>query len=610
MATKTFSAGTTIDSDWLNDVDAATYEGAASFTQGGTGAVQRTSQDKAREVVSVKDFGAVGDGVTDDTNAFSLACTYLNGKKGGVIRVVGTYLIDQNLTLPKNVTLRGEFEHPGEDVGTLTYNTSPSTIILNGAATITLGNSSAVQGIEIINKVVAAALPYDTLAKAQAGITSFAGTAITINGADALVDRALILGFNQAIFGTGRERPILHKVYFDCINGIDIEHCTDIGKMSDCHGWPFLTTHHSYNSTDWTCITRSGTAYKYANTADWNKFTNCFSYGYANGFVIDSCNNVTLIGCGTDYAGSLSSTSVGYTIQGTSQDAVLIGCQAAAQGTGMLVNTTATAGGEVRIVGSSLWANDSIHIRVQQGRAIIADTSIRAGSVGIQVDSTASNVLVDGCDFDAVPTVYSVASGSATEKFQVGRNHYYGCTDSGIGSRWLSDNQSANQNYTVYNSGGVGPAIVGNSARGNTGSPTVSAINDQCLRIRARFWDGTQWGTGSLIRTNAEAAATTGSTPGRLIFSTTASGSVSETDRLILDASGNFWPVASSTYSFGLSANRWNQAYINDIVLKPSASVTPASNGDVQFQKTSDTQLTIKMKGSDGTVRSVSLTLA
>lgn len=42
----------------------------------------------------------------------------------------------------------------------------------------------------------------------------------------------------------------------------------------------------------------------------------------------------------------------------------------------------------------------------------------------------------------------------------------------------------------------------------------------------------------------------------------------------------------------------------------PGSSVTPVDNGDVVFQLTSNTQLTIKAKGSDGTVRSVNLTLA
>lgn len=43
------------------------------FIQSGTGATYRTVQSKLRDTVSVKDFGAVGDGVTDDTAAFNAA---------------------------------------------------------------------------------------------------------------------------------------------------------------------------------------------------------------------------------------------------------------------------------------------------------------------------------------------------------------------------------------------------------------------------------------------------------------------------------------------------------------------------------------------------------
>jgi hypothetical protein len=44
-----------------------------NFLQSGTGAVSRTIQDRLRDSISIKDFGAVGDGVTDDTAAFAAA---------------------------------------------------------------------------------------------------------------------------------------------------------------------------------------------------------------------------------------------------------------------------------------------------------------------------------------------------------------------------------------------------------------------------------------------------------------------------------------------------------------------------------------------------------
>jgi polygalacturonase len=41
-----------------------------------SGAVNRTTSEKLSDIVSVKDFGAVGDGVTDDTDAFNDAWAY------------------------------------------------------------------------------------------------------------------------------------------------------------------------------------------------------------------------------------------------------------------------------------------------------------------------------------------------------------------------------------------------------------------------------------------------------------------------------------------------------------------------------------------------------
>lgn len=48
----------------------------------------------------------------------------------------------------------------------------------------------------------------------------------------------------------------------------------------------------------------------------------------------------------------------------------------------------------------------------------------------------------------------------------------------------------------------------------------------------------------------------------------------------------------------------------SNLTITPSASVTPASNGQLTFEATSNTSLTIKYKGNDGIVRSVALTLS
>ena len=48
----------------------------------------------------------------------------------------------------------------------------------------------------------------------------------------------------------------------------------------------------------------------------------------------------------------------------------------------------------------------------------------------------------------------------------------------------------------------------------------------------------------------------------------------------------------------------------NDLIQTPSAAITPANNGELVVEATSNTTLTFKLKGSDGTVRSGTITLS
>ena len=61
-----------------------------------TGAINRTINEKLAETVSVKDFGAVGDGVIDDTAAFTNAWAASNPK--AVLVSAGSYKITGTVT--------------------------------------------------------------------------------------------------------------------------------------------------------------------------------------------------------------------------------------------------------------------------------------------------------------------------------------------------------------------------------------------------------------------------------------------------------------------------------------------------------------------------------
>jgi hypothetical protein len=67
-----------------------------SFLQAGTGAVVRSAQSKLRDTVSVKDFGAVGDGVADDTVAIQAAINAANGRT--LYLPAGTYRLNSGLS--------------------------------------------------------------------------------------------------------------------------------------------------------------------------------------------------------------------------------------------------------------------------------------------------------------------------------------------------------------------------------------------------------------------------------------------------------------------------------------------------------------------------------
>ena len=89
--------GTALD-DYLR-AHASIIKQVSQFTQSGSGAVSSTVETKLRESVSIKDFGAVGNGVADDGPALQLALNYckLNTKK--LHATAGTYLINTAVTI-------------------------------------------------------------------------------------------------------------------------------------------------------------------------------------------------------------------------------------------------------------------------------------------------------------------------------------------------------------------------------------------------------------------------------------------------------------------------------------------------------------------------------
>lgn len=84
---------------------------STSFNPAGAGAISRTVQDKMREWVSVKDFGAMGDGITDDTAAIQAALDFAISffpRSYSVFVPKGDYRIT-SITVPSTAVLRGDY---------------------------------------------------------------------------------------------------------------------------------------------------------------------------------------------------------------------------------------------------------------------------------------------------------------------------------------------------------------------------------------------------------------------------------------------------------------------------------------------------------------------
>lgn len=84
-------------------VDLSGSMAAPAFTASAGGAVTRTSHDKFSDLLSVKDFGAVGDGTHDDTAAFQQALA----ARDAVFVPSGIYLITSPLSLGDRKSLIG-----------------------------------------------------------------------------------------------------------------------------------------------------------------------------------------------------------------------------------------------------------------------------------------------------------------------------------------------------------------------------------------------------------------------------------------------------------------------------------------------------------------------
>lgn len=179
---------TPIVASWLNDVNTATYTTVPANTNAistettnrqnadntivsnlsastgssligqiasGTGATARTVQSKLRESVSVVDFGATGNGTTDDTAAIQAAINSIPISGGGsthgytLFFPPGKYLISSTLTIGnRRLEIQGSTLATGSGSASIIYCTSNISTMIDAST----GNADvfSIQGIEFL----------------------------------------------------------------------------------------------------------------------------------------------------------------------------------------------------------------------------------------------------------------------------------------------------------------------------------------------------------------------------------------------------------------------------------------------------------------------------
>mgnify|MGYP000952891044 CR=1 FL=1 len=119
-----------------------------------------TSLALAKDIYSVRDFGALGDGKTDDTAAFQKALDTAGKAGGGIVLAPrGNYFFAGQLNVPPAVTLKGIWEsvpaHNGlRDAGLPKPTDDGTTFLITGNAGkedgppfVTLNHNSTLKGV-------------------------------------------------------------------------------------------------------------------------------------------------------------------------------------------------------------------------------------------------------------------------------------------------------------------------------------------------------------------------------------------------------------------------------------------------------------------------------
>lgn len=396
----------------------ATDNGVTVFKGTGIGTGRYVSL--STEDLTVDNAGAKGDGTTDEKSYFDTALSVL-----GIARLndAKNYRIATTLTMPARTGIVGTNKKYAKQL-TSDLTVIGGKLLVDNSATIELNSSTF-----FIDNVV---LPYgmvfpqnyvDSYPNASGlGGTGWQGDALTIidDSVGQYIGHSMIVGFENGIYSNntiGGGRVTIEHMNMDNQNCIILDNYVDTCYVDHVHCWPFGSNDGPSGGGAY-FNARSGIAVSLINAGDTTKVTNSFSYGYAGGFVVNSCNGVVVDNCFADQVyGAAGVTGhpidddetgvgradvSGVAVYGTSGDTIVTNCGSFGQNIGVNV---ATGNGYFTDISNCVASgiNRLKHgVLVSAGNALINGGMNRDTLLGVTVENTTgtSEVIIDGVAFD------------------------------------------------------------------------------------------------------------------------------------------------------------------------------------------------------------------
>ena len=222
-------------------------------------------------IKNVRDYGAVGDGITDDTEAVQRALDEVGGTGGGIVSLpTGNYLIETHLNVPSFVTLEGVWTIP-----TAFSQMQGSTLL----AVEGEGNEEATPFIMLQPNATLKGVTVFYPNQDEADIKPYPWCIAAIGDNPSIIDVLLVNPYLGVYFGTQKwghrvGRYFIRNLYGQPLRkGIFVDGCLDIGRIENVHFWPF------WAKPDNGFTQKHGEAFIFGRT-DWQYCFNTFTYGY------------------------------------------------------------------------------------------------------------------------------------------------------------------------------------------------------------------------------------------------------------------------------------------------------------------------------------------